>query len=107
MNAPLKFVMPVVQMTKAELRAHLDSKDAEFGAMIDGLRAEFPGMKLVHLKTEAVEIGTPTDPKKLVEMSYSPPIKPVMDAWYKEVESILAALKNKNLKKPTTTRRRK
>lgn len=104
MNAPLKHVMRTVQMTKAELRAHLDSKDADFGAMIDGLRQDFPGLKLVHLKTDKVEIGTPTDPARLVEMSYSPPVKPVQEAWYKEVESILAAMKNKALKKPTRRR---
>jgi hypothetical protein len=97
MNAP---------MSKAQLRGHLDSIDAKFGAMIDGLRQEFPGMKLAYLKTDAVEIGTPTDPQKLVEMSYSPPVKPVMQAWYRDVESILAALKNKNLKNPTKSRKK-
>lgn len=91
MNAP---------MNKAQLRAHLDAKNPDFGAMIDGLREEFPGIKLAYLKTDEVEIGTPTDPRRLCEMSVSPPVKPVMDAWYKDVE-LLIAQRNKNLKKPT------
>lgn len=88
-------------MSKAQLRAHLDARNPDFGTFIDDLRAEFPGMKLVHLKTDDVEIGTPTDPARLVEMSVSPPVKPVMEAWYKDVDQILAAKRNKNLKKPT------
>lgn len=73
MNAP---------MSKAELRSHLESIDPGFTALIDDLRSEFPGLKLVHLKTEQVEIGTPTDPARLCEMTVSPPIKPVMEQWY-------------------------
>lgn len=94
-------------MKPAELRQHLVSVDQPMVDMIDGLREVFPGLKVVHIKTDQVEIGTPTDPRRLVEMSYSPPVKPVQEAWYREVESILAALKNKNLKKPTKSARSK
>lgn len=88
-------------MKPAELRQHLIDVDQPMVDMIDGLREEFPGLKVVHIKTDKVQIGTPTDPTRLVEMSYSPPVKPTQEAWYKEVESILQAMRNKNLKKPT------
>lgn len=94
-------------MKPAELRQHLIAVDQPMVDMIDGLREEFPGLKVVHVKTDQVQIGTPTDPKRLVEMSYSPPVKPVMEAWYRDVEFILQAMRNKNLKKPTKVTRRK
>lgn len=68
-------------MNRDELKDHLRAVDPGLTEMIDALRTEFPGLKLVHIRTDQVEIGTPTDPARLVEMSDSVPVAQIQAAW--------------------------